>query len=204
MARNAPDLASDLNGHLRRLDSTRRKLEHLHSAGQIKRHDIEQVYVGLYLDAIVSFERFIEELFLGYLSRRIICPTQVHPRVTFASSLVTRDVVLGGKSYVDWFPYDHTVKRANAFFRGGSPFTLLDNSDKKEVENLMAIRNAIAHKSSYSLNIFEKKILGSLPLTGKERSPPGYLRSIFRSSPAQTRYENLIINIALIAKKIAV
>lgn len=203
MARNASELASELNGHLRRLDSTRRKLEQLYSAGKIKRHDIEQVYVGLYLDAIVSFERFIEELFLGYLSGRISTPPQVHLRVTFTSSIVARDVVLSGKSYVDWFPYEQTIKRANAFFRGGIPFAILSKPDKNIIDNLMAIRNALAHKSNHSVNIFEKKILGSLPLTGKERTPPGYLRSVFRSAPIQTRYENLVIEMDLIAKKLA-
>lgn len=204
MARNATVLADELIGHLRRLDSTRRKLEGLFSAGKIKRHDIEQVYVGLYLDAIVSLERFIEELFLGYLSGRFFTSTQVHPRVTFASNSVARDIVLSGKSYVDWFPYDHTIKRANAFFRSGAPFTTLDKTDKTTIENLMAIRNAMAHKSSHSIKIFEKYILSGLSLTGKERTPPGYLRSIFRASPDQTRYENLIIEMAGIAQKLAI
>ena len=204
MARNAPLLASELVGHLRRLDSTRRKLEGLFTAGNIKRHDIEQVYVGLYLDAIVSFERFVEELFLGYLSGRILTSAQVHPRVTFASNMVARDIVLSGKSYVDWFPYDHTIKRSNAFFRAGMPFTILDKADKNLIDSLMKIRNAMAHKSSHSIKIFEKDILGSLSLTGKERTPPGYLRSIFRTSPDQTRYENLIIEMAVIAQKLAI
>lgn len=203
MAKGAPDIANELIGHLRRLDSTRRKLEALFSAGEIKRHDIEQVYVGLYLDAIVSFERYMEEIFLGYLTNRIALTSKVHPRVTFVSNIVAREVVLGGKSYVDWFPYDQTIKRADAFFRGGMPFRVLTNSDKNTIVRLMEIRNAMAHKSSHSIKVFERNVLGSLPLTGKERSPQGFLRSIFRHSPSQTRYENYIIDMAQIARKIA-
>lgn len=204
MSKSALELASDLLGHYRRLDSTRRKLEKLFKKGHIKRHDIEQVYVGLYLDSIVSFERFVEELFLGLLAKRIAGPKKIHPRVEFRSDGVAREVVFGGKNYVDWFPYDFTVKRSEAFFRSGLPFTILDKSEKKTIEGLMAIRNALAHKSRHSLKIFEDNVLGSLPLVGHERAPAGYLRSLFRISPDQTRYENLIIEMAQIAKKLAV
>ncbi len=200
----ASELSDDLAGHFRRLDSTRRKLEKLFFEGEIKRHDIEQVYVGLYLDAIVSFERFIEELFLGLLVGRLSLPSKVHPRVTFQSDNVARDVVCGGKNFVDWFPYDSTEKRAHAFFRAGLPFTILDKPEKKTIEQLMFVRNALAHKSRHSLSRFEEMVLGNLPLTGKERSPAGYLRSSFRTAPDQTRYENLVMEMAQIAKKLAI
>lgn len=203
MSKKASKLADELAGHLRRLNSTRRKLEQLFSVGKIKRHDIEQVYVGLYLDAIVSFERFVEELFLGYLTGRIATSGQVHPRVTFISVNVARDVVCSGKNYVDWFPYDFTIKRANAFFRAGIPFTALSNPDKKTIEQMMCIRNALAHKSNHSLKLFENNVLGNLHLIKNERSPSGYLRSLFRISPDQTRYENLVIEMAQIAQKLA-
>jgi len=42
-------------------------METLLGKGIIVRRDIEQIYNGLYLDAVCSFERFIEGLFIGLL-----------------------------------------------------------------------------------------------------------------------------------------
>ena len=80
-------------------------------------------------------------------------------------------------------------QRARAFFRGGIPFTTLDKGYKKHLEILLYIRNAIAHRSSYAKGKFEQEVIGSLPLTPRERTPAGFLRSRFRITPVQTRYE---------------
>jgi hypothetical protein len=82
------------------------------------------------------------------------------------------------------------------------PFTSLDKRDIKQLDILYAVRNAIAHKSSYSLSLFEEKVIGSIPLTQQERKPAGYLRSVFRITPSQTRYENLITEMASTVKKL--
>lgn len=203
MPRPASTLAKELVGHLRRLDSTRKKLEGIFQSGKIKRHDIEQVYVGIYLDAIVSFERFVEALFFGYLTGRLIIPASVGRRVAIASDAVARDIVLGGRNYVDWLPFDHTDKRAALYFRNGLPFSGLTNTERATIKNLMVIRNALAHKSSHSLKQFERVVLAGLALTGPEKTPAGYLRSSFRMYPSQTRYENLMVEIAQIAGKLA-
>lgn len=203
MSKPASSLAKELIGHLRYLEFTRFKMEKLLIAGSIVRRDMDLVYEGLYLDSITSFESMIENLFIGLLSGRTICGSpSVVPRITFSSNRVARDIVFGGKNYVDWIPYHHTEKRAKAFFRNGMPFTRLIKSDKGKIENLLYIRNAIAHKSSYSKHKFEREVIGSLPLITRERTPAGFLRSRFRISPVQTRYENLMTDMILIASKL--
>ena len=198
MAKPATSLANALVGHLKALEWTRFKMETLLTRGVIVRRDIERVYEGLYLDAITSLENLIEGLFLGLLTGRIVhSSSAVVPRVTFRSDRVARDVVFGGRNYVDWFPYGKTEQRAKAFFRSGIPFTTLDKADK--IQNLLYIRNAIAHRSSYAERKFEQEVIGSLPLTLRERTPAGFLRSRFRITPVQTRYENLIADIVSIA-----
>lgn len=200
MAKPATSLANALVGHLRGLEWTRGKMETLLARGVIVRRDIERVYEGLYLDAITSLEKLIEGLFLGLLTGRIVhsSPAVVR-RVTFRSDRVARDVVFGGRNYVDWFPYHYTEQRAKAFFRSGIPFTTLDKADKTQLENLLYIRNAIAHRSSYAKRKFEQEVIGLLPLTLRERTPAGFLRSRFRITPIQTRYENLVADIVSIA-----
>jgi len=203
MAKPTTSLANALVGHLKALEWTRSKMETLLTRGVIVRRDIEHVYEGLYLDAITSLENLIGELFLGLLTGRIVHSSSVVvPRVTFRSDRVARDIVFGGRNYVDWFPYRYTEQRAKAFFRSGIPFTTLDKADKARLENLLYIRNAIAHKSSYAKRKFEQEVIASLPLTPRERTPAGFLRSRFRITPIQTRYENLVTDLVSIALKI--
>jgi len=195
--------ACNFIGHLRYLDPTRLKMETLLGKSIIVRRDIEQIYNGLYLDAVCSFERFIEVLFIGLLVGRFNHPSShVIPRVTFKSDMVARDVVVGGNRYVDWLPYDRTEQRAKAFFRNGLPFTSFQSQDKQRIEQIFYIRNAIAHKSNYSKKIFERHVIGSISIAPRDRNPAGFLRTKFRISPVQTHYENLIVQMANIAIKL--
>ena len=112
---------------------------------------------------------------------------------------MARDVVTGGKAYLSWFPYDWTEKRAQAFFSGGRPFTLLNAADKVFLQDLVTIRNAVAHQSSHALRKFEKRLISGTPLLPRERTPVGYLRSILRAAPVQTRYEQIAAECARVA-----
>lgn len=203
MARLSNTIANELIGHLRYLNATRSKMEHLYKSGYIVRHDIEQIYEGLFIDAITSFEGLIEKLFIGLLIGNIKhASANVVPRVAFKSAKVAREIVLGGKPYVDWLPYNYTEQRANAFFRNGHPFTFLDQPEKNSLAKLWWIRNAIAHISQFSMQKFQQKVIGPLPLLSRERTPSGFLRSVFRARPIQTQYEVSIIEICNLAFKI--
>ena len=203
MSSNAFSCASKFISHLRYIEPTRTKMETFMSKGIIVRRDIEQIYKGLYLEAFCSFERFIEDLFIGLLVGRLAHTSpQVIPRVTFKSDIIARDVVLGGKRYVDWLPYDHMAERARAFFRNGLPFTSLQSYDVQTIAQICYMRNALTHRSSYAKKIFERKVIGTIPIAPRERNPEGFLRSKFRIAPAQTRYESIIIEMANIATKL--
>ena len=202
MAKPAISLAHKFIGHLKYLEKTRAKMEKLLTTNAIVRRDIEQVYAGLYLEAITSLERLIENLFIGLLVGRIAPgSSEIITRVSFKSDRVAHNVVFGGRNYVDWFPYHHTGQRARAFFRNGLPFTSLERTDRK-IERLLYIRNTIAHKNSHSERIFEQKVIGTLPLMPREKTPSGFLRSIFRTAPVKTQYENLVEEMASVALKL--
>jgi hypothetical protein len=172
--------ANQFIGHLKYIEPTRTRMENLMYDNKIVRRDIEQIYQGLYLEAVCSFERFIENLFIGLLVNRLKHPSSdIVPRITFKSQVVARDVILGGNKYVDWLPYQHTIQRAKAFFRNGLPFTSLNSSEKQVIEQIGYVRNAIAHKSTYAMKIFEEKVIGTIPLPPRDRSPAAFLRSKF-------------------------
>lgn len=177
---------NDFRGHLRTLEMTRKKIERLYSQGLLVRRDIERVYEGLYLDAITSLEASIEDLFIRIITGRNL-PTGVVLRVSFRSSQVARDVMLGGdRNHLDWFPYDKTEKRAKAFIRGGRPFTQLSSNDKGSLTEMLTIRNAIAHKSPHARKKFQN-FVSNFPLISREKTPAGFLRS--KINVTTTRYQ---------------
>lgn len=170
-------------------------------SGDLVRADVEQVYSGLYLDAITSFEGLIENLFIGLIAGKLESElAEVQPRIHASSNRIARDIVFGGRNYVDWLPYANTEKRAEAFFCNGLPFARLEKPDKKQLEHQSYIRNAVAHKSNHSKRMFEQQVLAGLLLTTREKTPLGFLRS--RITPAQTRYEYLVGELAAIAQKL--
>ena len=203
MSKPASDFVTALIGHLRYIEQTRSKTERLHQDGYLVRRDLELVYAGLYLNAITFFENFIEDLFVRLLVGTAIHPSRlVVPKITFKSPTTCRNIVYGGEAYVDWFPYNRTQRRARVFFRNGLPFTDLDSSDKKNIERMFHIRNAIAHKSKHALRVFSEKVIDDQNLLSEEKKPVGYLRSNYATSPSQTRYELIIFNMVQIARKL--
>lgn len=203
MATPATDLVASFISHLNTLEKTRKKMEFLLSQSHIVPRDIEQVYKGLFLDIATSFERLIEELFFGLLTKKLShSSSSVTPHDIFKSNYWARIIVLGNQNYLDWLPYDKTEKRAETFFKKGVPFTKLDSTDKSTLHKFYYIRNAIAHKSKYSNKKFIKEVIGSEPFIQRDKTPARFLRNIFRINPSQTRYENIVTDIVVIARKL--
>ena len=199
----ATKLSNTFAGHLRNLEYTRAKMEKLMGKREIVHRDINQVYVGLFLDVITSFERMIESLFVGLLSGAYNVNSQnVVPLVVFKNRRSVGPILFGERDYLDWLPYGRTEARAKQFFQDGIPFSSLSPQDKQLIQQCMYIRNAIAHQSKYSLDRFERYVLGNQNLMSREKKPAGYLRSVFRTSPNQNRYEHFIQEMASIATRL--
>jgi hypothetical protein len=202
MPRPATAISDEFTARLRTFERSRAKLERLLLSGHVTRHDVILFYEGIFLRTVTSFEGLIEELFVGLLTGRLTTGRSVHPRVTFRSAAIARDVMLGGRPYVEWLPYHHTEKRASAFFRAGEPFSNLDKADKKSLERMFTIRHAVAHQSRAARRKFEDEVIGAAPLLPAERTPAGFLRSVFRLTPPQTQYEDVAGTCALLARKL--
>ena len=191
MASRSSTPADEFARRLSSSERTRKEVEKLFLRDELTLRATEHVYGAIFLSTVTSFERLLEDLFLGLLANRLRPRSNIRPRITFRSALVARDVVSGGKPYLSWFPYEWTEKRAQAFFTGGRPFTFLNAADKTFLHDLITIRNAVAHQSSHAMRKFEKRLISGTPLLPRERTPVGYLRSILRTGPVQTRYEQI-------------
>ena len=202
-ARDASLLVKDYSAHLRFTEATRRRVELLFRKDRLYRKDVELVYAGLYLDSVTGLERLIENLFVGLLCGKVSHRlASVRAKAVVPSYPAAWDIVLSGKNFVDWLPYSRTEERAEAFFRMGQPFTRLEKSDRSRLDRIMALRNVIAHKSPHSQRVFERTVLGDLDLTARERTPTGFLRSAYMSSPVRLRYEEFTMDMQLVAAKL--
>ena len=175
-------------------------MESLFNARHIEVADIEQVYVGLYLDIFTEFEATIENLFLGFLDGSLYSRTySIRRKAKIKPASMTRQIIFIGRQYLDWLPYrDQTIPRAKRYFEDGKPFTVLTSTQKSNLDDYCTIRNALAHKSISATTKFQALISG-LPLLPIQKSPAGYLRSKPYSASQQTQYQIAVLELANIA-----
>lgn len=186
---------------LRDIEAARSRAEVAAGNNAIPAGDVLLSYEALFLRAVVSFEYFLETLFLravsgasGYPSAR--CQTLV----TFASADVMRAVLLQRESYLDWLPFDRTLARASIYLKEGKPFSSVDPGQRSQLQQVVTIRHAIAHASGHAKKEFEDKVIGSTKLLPHERTPAGFLRSSPR--PGATRFEVLLGYLAAVANSL--
>ena len=203
MTKSSVKLLGSFERKLKGFELTRKKQEALFSDRKLVLRDIEEVYAALFLDVVVSFEGMVEELFLGLLAGKIHSRySNVNIRVKIKSDMVAREVVLYGRKYFNWLPYENTKKIANIFFTGGRPFTLLTKDREKHIDKCLAIRHAIAHKSRHAVNKFKDEVLAGLSLTPRDKRPKSFLRAQFSANPPTIYYEQLVGELFKIANNL--
>ena len=203
MPKTSLQLATQYVKQIRRLDQLRCKQEGLYISGPLTRQDLENIYQGLYLRVITSFEGFIEELFEGLLCVQVIARAAIKPRIEVRSPGVARDVIYAGRRFVDWLPFERTQEMATAFFRAGRPFTSVSKADCKIIEQAVWIRNAIAHQSRHAEKVLNDNLLDNLVLTPRQRKAAAFLRTTLTGTPVpQTRYEYYATELSRIATEI--
>ncbi|MHA8070057.1 hypothetical protein ACS6L2_12300 [Aquirufa ecclesiirivi] len=188
MAKLTRRLHENFERQLISIEATRQKMEFLYTNGQICISDIEHVYAGLFIELFTDFEALLEDLFFGILNGSLFTRTYpVIKKATITPKTEIKNIVFNGKPYVNWLPYDNTIKRAKLFIISGEPFCRPPNDKITNISNYHTIRNAIAHKSEYSLEKFNSMI-SSIPLLPSEKTPTGYLRSR-PNGGGQTQFE---------------
>ena len=191
---------NDLRKSLARLDYTRDRMEKLYHADRIALRDLHSVYEALFIRAVTSFETFLQDQFVAIMrgKAKYKPARRVLTRMTAVSSAALRDILLQGRAYATWLPFDNTQKRALVYLRDGKPFSDVPEVDRLTMRKITVIRNAIAHQSTYAIAEFEKVIAG-IPLRPQERKPAGFLRSTMRAAPPQNRFEFYVSELGRIA-----
>lgn len=186
------------------IEFTRLKVETLFREGSIVKRDLDIAYSGLIINAVTAFENYLEKLFFSIVSGKSKPHRDVGPIVTSITRLSENDIrllVIGDNRYINWLPYDLTEKRSLAYLVDGSPFRKLKGQDKESLKKIAKIRNAIAHSSPFSEEAF-KKMISDKTLPPRERTPIGYIRSVYRTSPTMIQFQSLTGEIIRMSNKL--
>jgi hypothetical protein len=151
--------------------------------------DVNQVFAGAYVSYVTYFENQIELLFIGLLTGRLIhSDHKVRAVVAMPNARTAKSLILGGKRYVDWLPFDqHTKPRSLAFFVEGAPFADLSAQHRASLDKASVLRNALAHSSDHALKRFQTVFVDGHSLPPAQQSPAGFLRGAH--SLSQNRFE---------------
>lgn len=188
---------------LEALERTQGRAEDLHAGGRLLKTDTEAIYEGLFLRAVTAFEAFIEEYFYQIVDDKSGFPerARIGCQVS-ASSSQLEPIILQGKKYVDWLPFDRTRERANIFLHGGRPFATIGQPHLSALDRSVTLRHAIAHSSGHAKQRFKAVVLQNLVLRPSERTPAGFLRSV-AIYPDQRRFNLMLSDIRAAAIALA-
>jgi len=187
MSTSSADLFNRFTRRIQNGQWTLKNVSIAHAKKYLVKRDLEQCYQGLFLQAVVSFELLIEELFLHLITNRASHPRSSTPIHVFPSIEIARKVVTQGR-YTDWLPIDKTEKLSKVFFEiSGNPFLYLSKAQKNEIEKVLLIRNYIAHKSGFAYNAYETKVVSPTVLPRGQRTLLGYFE--FPHTSSTNKYE---------------
>jgi hypothetical protein len=118
---------------------------------------------GLYLVAVRSFEAFLEDQVIAlacekteWTSRRLSNGTRVQwsRRLKERRPQLVKSIILRGREYVDFMPYEATIEISKLLFHGGRPFANLEQPYRISLTRCIRVRNYIAHESDHSYKMF--------------------------------------------------
>jgi hypothetical protein len=148
--------------------------------------DCDLIYESAFLNTMTRFEGLLnlllEEFICGQGSRNKGHFALITPR----SRPVFRDVLTGGRPYVDLMPFKDCVDIASRFLNDAHPFSDIEMADRDILAQAVLVRNAIAHRSDSAIGTFRKNVNGVSSLPRHRQYPGPYLRRFFRSQPTAT------------------
>lgn len=152
--------------------------------------DRNQIVSGTFVSFYAFYERQLEALFMGLLTGELQHGTAaVKPLANFTSTQAADEIVRDGRNYVDWLPFErHTMKRSELYFENGEPFNRLTIAQRRILEELGLLRNALAHQSAHSLRRFRSELVDGKGLPGSQSSPAGYLRGDYSLGVTRLNY----------------
>lgn len=172
---------------LREIRRTVTNIERAYAAGSLVRRDLDKVYKGLLLEAVVGLERCLEEVLVGLVCGAVTHPRPAIPVQVFRNRQAASQIVNRGR-YEDFLPIDRLERLSKVYFRSGAnPMLGCPAAVKQEVDKALCVRNYIAHQSKFSERKWRDEVVQPTILPPRNRDLLGYFR--FGHSATVTKFE---------------
>lgn len=160
-----------------------------------------------FLRMYVSWEAFLEESFSRFLcgargKSGAIPASCVKPTSIDHAKSILVGLDRGGR-YADWSRRETVATRASLFFRHGAPFSAPLTAAARDLDDMRAIRDCIAHKSRASKDSLAKIVQRRTGLAQKYSAGRFLLRRPASPGGAATFLDFFANTLVLIAEQIA-
>lgn len=145
---------------------------------------------GLYLVGVRSFETFLEDQVLSLASGKVTWASRNghhgnrlrwEKRLREERLEMVKSIILRGDDYVDFLPYERTIKLSELLFKGGRPFSELPADDRVSLVRCQRVRNYIAHESKFAYGRFMRSYQQVKPIRIQTPKPIHYLDDQIRA-----------------------
>jgi len=165
---------------LARLRRCGSRIDRLLLGNRIAASECDLLYESVLLNAVARFEgllnQLLEEFVCGSASRK----SGHFPLLSPRSRETFREILTGGRPYIELMPYGRCVEVSQRFLNNGAPFVSVSTTDQALLESIGFIRNAIAHRSDTAMQRFRTRVSGVSSLSPPRRFPGPYLSQCAR------------------------
>jgi hypothetical protein len=141
--------------------------------------DRETIAAFCLLKTLLAWEDFIETTFLRYMcGARTTSGYAPALQQSRAGSIGQAYAVLAGRQrYLAWNPTD-VIQRSGVFFQKGEPYTSTIATMGILLQEMIAVRNAIAHRSSFAQQKFRSVVVSRFGFVPRGMTPGRFVMSI--------------------------
>lgn len=131
-----------------------------------------------FLRIFVSWEKFIQDAFIGYMTGKSIVGHKHKSFLRKTNEDHALELLTGTKTYPDWSKFDDIYKLADLFFVDPESFKQPLREIERQFIDIKKIRNAIVHISAVSITKFEGLLRANMPRARIDMGPGEFLSTV--------------------------
>lgn len=156
-----------------------------------------------FLQMFRAWESFLEDSSLAFMCGRLRCDSLSIPcHVRAPNEEAARALVYQDRPYVEWTDVDGIVKRWDRFFPPTNLLVIAIRPAKVELDQMAAIRNAIAHSSLLSKQRFQKVVQGQFGGKPAISRPANFLSAMYPLDTSRTFFDRYADVLEVTASKL--
>lgn len=156
-----------------------------------------------FLQMFRAWESFLEDSSLAFMCGRLRCDSLSIPcHVRTPNEEAARGLIYQDRPYVEWTDVDKVVQRWDRFFPPTSLLASAIRPAKLELDQMAAIRNAIAHSSLLSRQRFQKVVQSQFGGKPSISRPASFLSTMYPKDPSRTFFDRYADVLEVTASKL--